>query len=394
MTSFGASALSVGAAAPAVSPEWQLLVAESRTGRVVGRLPLAGLQWSLPLAFDSGAEFRVTVALDGPPGTDDRSVTRRLRAITDIGWRFMLVAVYGTQAIAYGYVITHKPTPTTCQIGCGDLAALLRRRIVVKPGEWQNPAAPAADTPLGPASKAAIARALFVQATAEAGAELPLDLAFPVTNDGDNVRAYLGFELGTYAERLRQLGETEDGPDITVTPVLSADQQWVRLRVDIGEPYLGQQGADWVWNLGANLEDVEPDSDSSAMAQRAYVPGDGMDQGKIIGSAYDPTLVNAGVPLLERINSGHGTVKEEPTADAYAEADVAAYQHAIESWQMRVRANATPVLGSYRRGDWVNVRLSGHWWYDNGLYRRRITHIAGDASDTVTITTAPVRGGT
>lgn len=378
-------AIRAGQASAPVSPAWSLLVAETVTGRVLGRLPLAALTWSLPLGLGGGS-FQPTVHLDGPPGPDDRSVTRRVRTICADGPRFMLIAVYGTRAVSYGFVSAPIPSPTGVQIGTLDLAGLLDRRRVITPGQRATPSSAAANTTLGPTSKPNLARLLLLQAIAEDGADLPLDIP-AVGTSGSHVRTYLGSDLASYTERLRDLGDDVDGPDVRVTPLLSADQQWVTLRVDIGEPYVGRSG-ELTFEYPGNCVDVVPDYDFSPMAAWHYVPGDGADQDKPVGVAVRTALVDAGVPLMDRVDTSHGSTRDSTILNGYAEANANVLESGLESLTLTVSADASPELGTYAPGDDLQLRTSRHWWLDNETHHRRIVAVSGDHTDTVTIKTA------
>lgn len=379
-----------GQSSTPVSPSWSLLVAESVTGRVLGRLPLAALTWSLPLGL-AGGSFQPTVHLDGPPGVDDRSVTRRVRTICADGPRFLLVGVYGTRAVSYGFVSSPVPSPSGVQINTFGLGGLLDRRRVITPGQRANPSSAAANTSLGPTSKANLARLLLLQSIAEAGAALPLDIP-AVGTSGSHVRNYLGADLASYTERLRDLGDDVDGPDVRVTPVLSADQQWITLRVDIGEPYVGRSG-ELTFNYPGNCRDVVPDYDFSSMAAWHYVPGDGADQDKPVGVAVRTTLVDAGVPLMDRVDTSHGSTRDSAILDGYAEANADALESGLESLTLTVSADAEPALGTYGPGDDLSLRTTQHWWLDNQVHHRRIVDVSGDHTDIVTVKTAAAPEG-
>jgi hypothetical protein len=372
------------------SPRWSLLVAESVTGRVVGRLPLHSQTWHIPLGF-GGGRFEPEVPLDGPPRDDPTSVTRRVRDIVVPGLRHMIVAVYGRRPVAYGYVTAPAPAPGSVRIGTIDLAGLLARRRVVTPGLWPTPSAAAADTTLGPTSKPNLARLLLLQSIAEIGTELPLDIT-AVSTSGTEERVYPGYQLASYTEHLQDLGDDDDGPDIRVTPILSADQKWVRLQVAIGQPFVGRFG-DLAFNYPGNALDVMPDYDYGEMAARHYVPGDGTDQDKPIGVAVRTNAIAVGVPVVDRVDTSRGRIGDLTQLNSFAAANAAQYEFGLESFTLTVSADGSPELGGYGPGDDVQIRTSGHWWLDNGVYRRRIVGIGGDHTDRVTITTAPVPEG-
>ncbi|MFC6090881.1 hypothetical protein [Saccharothrix lopnurensis] len=391
MTAPEAAALA-GQSTPApVAPGWSLLAAESRTGRVVARLPLAGQQWATGLTFGSGTTYEPEVRLDGPPRADGRSVTQLVRDLCAQGPRVMLVGIYGRLPVTYGFITAPAPSPTGVRIGTLDLAGLLRRRSIITPGQRANPSAAAADTTLGPTSKPNLARLLLLQALGETDGGLPVDVS-TVATAGTHARTYQGFRFTSYGDALADLADDEDGPDIRVTPTLSADQRWVRLRVDLGEPYLGRWGAHH-WECPGSCLGIVPDYDYSQMGAWHYVPGDGTDYGKPVGVAYSGALLAAGVPLMDRVDATRSQLGDLGQLAAYARANAADLEGGLEALTLTVSAGGGPALGSYAPGDDCTVRTSGHWWLGNGLHRRRIVAIAGDHTEQVTITTAPVPEG-
>lgn len=372
-----------------VDAGWSLLVAESRTGRVTGRLPLAGLQWQTPLHWGDTYNLRATIGLDGPPGDDDRSVTKRVQAITNSGWRFMLVPCYRGTAITYGYVGPPAPSDGTVDVGCSDLYALMMHRVVVATGQRGNLAATAADTTYSATTLANMVRLLLLQGTSETGQGLPLTIATPATS-GVSSRTWAATDLRRYSEAIRDLNQADAGPDVTVTPVLSDDQTQVSLRVDIGEPYLGQKGSPWTWNCPGNCVDIDVDIDPSGMGDSVFVPGNGSDKSKPIGYATGGTLAAQGFPSLDVVDTQHGSEQSKTILDSYARNGLTYAQGPTATWKLKVRADSTPVLGTWRPGDTVTIQVSGHYWIPTGTYTRRIVSISGDATNLATVETAPV----
>jgi hypothetical protein len=375
-----------GAGTPTpVSPSWSLLVAESVTGHRVASLPLSSMRWSRGLRFGSGTDLEVTVPLDGTPIAGGQTVTERVRTFAGDGTRFMLVTVYGRTPISYGFITAPSPTPASCTIGTIDLAGLLRRRSIIAHGQRANPAGQAADVTLGPASKPELARLLLLHAIGEAGGALPLAISTPSAS-GSHVRTYNGFRFDTYTDALANLVDDEDGPDIRVTPVLSADQQWITLRVDIGEPWIGDSTHHW--ECPGSALDVVPDYDHSQAGAWHYVPGDGTDYDRPVGVAYAGAMLAAGVPLMDRVDSSRGSTSNLDTLNAAAAANATVFERGLESLTLTVDANGKPQLGTYAAGDMSTIRTSQHWWLGSDLHQRRIVGISGDHTDKVTVTTA------
>jgi Concanavalin A-like lectin/glucanases superfamily len=238
-----------------------------------------------------------------------------------------------------------------------------------------------------PRSLPEIARLLALLTTlktgANPGAELPITL--PAVNpDGEHVRTYQMHELGTIAERLGQLTQVENGPDVHLRPVLSADGHYMAWELRIGEPRLGR-AAGWTWTYGANCTTISVDSDASAMTMRAYVPGQSGTDTTPIGAAEDLSLLDAGWPLLERADGARSTTETTVNLDAQAADYLRAHDRPVEQWQVSVRADSQPALGIWALGDEAILRLRGHRWIEDGDYPRRILSVSGDAGDQITL---------
>lgn len=242
---------------------------------------------------------------------------------------------------------------------------------------------------VGPLSLPEIARLMVLLATlrmgSAEGAELPIDLPDDIVVDGPHVRTYQMHELGTIAERLGQLTQVEGGPDVHLRPVLTADGRSMRWEVRIGQPRLGSP-AGWVWTYGANCAQIAVDSDAAAMTMRAFVPGQsGTDTGTPVGDAEDLTLIDAGWPLLERGDSARSTTETTVNLEAQAADYLRAHDRPVEAWQVTVRADRHPVLGTWLLGDDALLRIRGHRWIEDADYPRRILSVSGDASDEITL---------
>ncbi|MGH4013174.1 MAG: hypothetical protein ACRDSL_04430 [Pseudonocardiaceae bacterium] len=242
---------------------------------------------------------------------------------------------------------------------------------------------------VGPLSLPELVRRMAQLATlkmgAASGAELPLTL--PAVNPGGtHVRTYQMHEVATIAERLGQLTQVENGPDVHLRPVLTADGRSFTWDVRIGEPRLGSP-AGWTWTYGANCSAIGVDSDSSAMTMRAYVPGQaGTDTDATpVGDAEDLSLIEAGWPLLERADSARPTTETTVNLDAQAADFLRAHDRPVEEWQVTARADTAPALGSWLLGDEATLRIRGHRWIEDGDYPRRLLTVSGNATDEITL---------
>lgn len=110
------------------SPRWRVLVADTRTGQLLGELPYQDLTWSDTLDFTRASTLSVTVPLETAEDV------ARARSVARGAWRYTLIATYGGTAIAAGPLVTHKVDEgvTSVELGCGGPATLLAARLVTR----------------------------------------------------------------------------------------------------------------------------------------------------------------------------------------------------------------------------------------------------------------------
>jgi len=234
------------------------------------------------------------------------------------------------------------------------------------------------------------------------GGELPIVLPDDETavDDADHTRTYKGFELATVQSRLDQLMGVINGPDIRFDPRLTADRMGVEAVMRVGteaEPLLFQAEADHVWDFRAprgGVSGLSVHRDAGGLASRSWVTGSGMDEALPMARADDPTLTDGGFPLLE-VSESRSSVEVQSTLDSWAAGNLAAAAAPWMTWSATVRADMSPLLGSYRCGDFAKVWVPKAHPYLSlllpaGFHRARIVNIAGDLGPNVNLTFAPV----
>jgi len=119
-----------------------------------------------------------------------------------------------------------------------------------------------------------------------------------------------------------------------------------------------------------------------------------MDEALLMARADDPTLTDGGFPLLE-VSEAHSTVEVQSTLDSWASGNLANAAAPWMTWTASVRADKSPLLGSYRCGDFAKVWVPASHPYLSlllpaGFHRARIMNISGDLGPNVALTFAPV----
>jgi len=247
-----------------------------------------------------------------------------------------------------------------------------------------------------------IAKRLIQLLMTHAGGNLPIVLPDDETAaaDADHTRTYKGFELATVAARLDQLQGVIGGPDIAFEPRLTADRmglEWVMRTGTEAEPLLFQGGGDHVWDFRVprgGVSGLSVHRDAGGLASRSWATGSGMDEALLMARADDPALTDGGFPLLE-VAESRSSVEVQSTLDAWAAGNLSAAAAPWMTWSASVRADMSPLLGSYRTGDFAKVWLPEAHPYlslllPSGYHRARIVNIAGDLGPDVNLTFAPV----
>lgn len=371
---------------PADDNIWYALVYENKTGAVVDDLPLIGVpQWqNLINTPNCGG----TVTTPVGDGTSDALSADKLRTYFEVGaGRFGVAVCYGTRLpsdwIAQAgpaWVATPSDDTATSevpsvQIGFSGFWSLLQARIMVPSGASGIGAVAA----YGPSTLRDIARAMLTDTLIRS--TLPLDVPAALGDSGANVRNYPAVDLAYFGQRLQELTQVQNGPDICFQPYFSAPGT-IRHQALIGNPYLTVTSQPMVFDYGANLISVIPPVSAVGMATRSYAKGAGTDAGSLVwGYSADATLENAGWPLLESVDSNHTTVTAQAEIDGWAAANQTQNGRAVKAWAARVRLDGAAPAGSYAPGQAVMYNMQGHFWIPDGLYSQRLLGISNGPDD-------------
>lgn len=371
---------------PADDNIWYALVYENKTGAVVDDLPLIGVpQWqNLINTPNCGG----TVTTPVGDGASDALSADKLRTYFEVGaGRFGVAVCYGTRLpsdwIAQAgpaWVATPSDDTATSevpsvQIGFSGFWSLLQARIMVPSGASGIGAVAA----YGPSTLRDIARAMLTDTLTRS--TLPLDVPAALGDSGINVRNYPAVDLAYFGQRLQELTQVQNGPDICFQPYFSAPGT-IRHQALIGNPYLTVTSQPMVFDYGANLISVIPPVSAVGMATRSYAKGAGTDAGSLVwGYSADATLENAGWPLLESVDSNHTTVTAQAEIDGWAAANQTQNGRAVKAWAARVRLDGAAPAGSYAPGQAVMYNMQGHFWIPDGLYSQRLLGISNGPDD-------------
>lgn len=210
-------------------------------------------------------------------------------------------------------------------------------------------------------------------------------------------RTYFGYDLADTGEALRQLCNVINGPDMVFDVVADPAAAAPRRVLQLGTPWLGQQGSAHVWEVGGNVTSYTWPSDGSSMATRAFAVGEGVDLGVPIAIHEDTSKYDTGFPLLE-FEGNYGSAEGADTLAGHAEADQQAGRMPVVLPKLVVRGDLPPTAAEVNRGDdgWLVVPADPfHKTGFEGPVRVVDMEFAPSSSaERVTLTMAPLLDGT
>jgi hypothetical protein len=342
-TAFSARAAEAEARSVGIDPP-ELCAYETRTGIVRRWLPLADWpDWERGLNL--AGSWQASVPLDS------RYISKEELTAFSTPYYFSWAVVQGNKIWQAGPVTGEDyagggATRTTIS-GVGMLGFLTAKRLMLNPARATRRGAAAIDAdivfspnPTSPIQSPvpaanqnlalpSIAARIVEIVLAEPGGDLPIDIA-STTIPGTAERTYPGYDLGYVGERLTELTQAENGPEIEFDPYFTTpDRTLVRHRMLVGNRRLGALATTSAvrWDSDKALVDLAFGKDGTVQLHRAYQRGSGMDRNTLIGFAENLAGVTSGpnqvMPLLEDVNSSHTQVELLSTLDGYARADVA-----------------------------------------------------------------------
>jgi hypothetical protein len=371
---------------------WRAFVVETVTGRIIADIPYVGVP-----RHSSGLNLTGDLNLTIPVGGN--AITKELLQSYLDPWRFSFGLSWGTHIFQCGPLITYQSqssgTAATVQIACAGLWSLFTlKRLLINPA-WVGTdiTAPEADTALTNLSLHTIAKRI-VQNDLDRNGDLPIVL--PADIAGTASRTWPGYDLATVGERLGQLTQGLDAPEIEFRPRFTDQTQMaVEWAMRIGNPRLGDLGLPHAWDYNQALTTLDEAVDGSRQQFRSWVRGNGMERGLLTGVAEDTSLTDVGWPMLEAVDGSHTSTTDLAELSSWAQANVLAYRRPVRTWSAEVRIDGTngrnqttgsPSIAVVAAGDTARLVVKDHPLIADGLYGRRIIGIqSGQSTATVSL---------
>lgn len=401
----------------------EVMAFSTRTGRVIASLPYTGNpRWNNGVnqlgTWQATFQLRGTAESAGlsPEDLDGLAVP----------WRISYAIVSGTQIWEAGPLVTEsyqRGAGTTTLSGGGLWKFLTDKRILVNPGRAQLGAITGTDADIvfGPTgytpeiggtvpagnrdlSLHTIAKRIVQTIEGAAGGDLPI--VYPDDIAGTSIREYPGYDLASPGQRLTDLTQVDQGPEIQFQPefVDPLTRQAIQWRMRIGNPTLGALNFPHHWDSGRALIDADYGTDGSTMATRDFERGNGMNRDLVIGFADNPIgTADPEVLLVEEAGSAHTSATDVTTLNAWAQAAVAGGGTPVPIMNALVRTAGDDGNGNQTRsphqagvfsGDTGVLQIRRHRRLRDGDYSVRIIGRAGGDSPQEMLLTLQLLGRT
>lgn len=397
---------------------WKVLVADTRTGRVV-EPDLPYLDISYDYGINKAGGWSVTLPID------DNTLTKQdIEELSD-PWRFCIGVYLGNYIAQMGPLVAERFTDSkglakTEIAGSGIWDLFTRKRILAYGAlaevtgasvtQWYSDVVfgPGPNSPKGTPIPAAhlnvslhtIAKRLIEVSMARPNGALPITLPSDIA--GVSEREYPAYDLAYVGERLMQLTQVDSGPEVEFRPQFVDDTKaYARWEMRIGTPTAGGRigNLDTVhqWEYGNALTHLHFSRDGSDQTHTRFERGGGTERDLLVGYATDPTYGANGWPLLEDAGTEHSSATETATLDSWATAAVNTNKLAVTTWTAVVRVagdngmgydTGSPPLNEFQVGDTAAFQVLGHRRIRDGRYKLRILSVSsGGSSESAVLTT-------
>jgi len=367
----------------------RFFIGDLLTGRRLQDLNVASGSWTNTL--NAAGAISCTVSLRDP-------VTRKLGLadLAAVGKSFLAVAE-GTTILNAGplWVHDYDDDAQTLSFTAAGMWSYFDHRVLLPVLAGRLPTDPTTNTrwtkvsvdPDDPwptdtsKSYQGMVRGLVAQAQAQTGGNVPVIL--PAEIPGGFERNYVGADVAWVGERIKQLTQVENGPDVRFPPRFTTDKLGVEWPLLIGTPTqpLLFSPIDVIFRPSAaksSVSNLKVNVDGTQLASRGFASGGRQSGESVAAVATDPTLPAAGYPALDAVDSTHQTISKDATVEGYANELVVRGRNPVQTWSLTHNVSQEPFLGTFSEGDFASIRMHDNPYIKEGHHRMRITQIGGD----------------
>lgn len=356
-----------------------------RTGRRLRSLPTTtDGDWSSVLNAGGSLSCRVPVSVE-TQSFNLRESTRE--------WRTGLAAVEGDLILQAGPIVHRNYSNDELSIEALGFWAVLDRRYLI-PSLWDSQNVSGPIDPDDPdwtltlsGSYSDIVRGIVLNALDWSDGDLPIVL--PDVTGGTHELSYSGFDAAPVGQRIAEITQRQDGPQVRFDPRFNADRDGIEFVLRVGaedETYVGGARA-MRWSLaaaGSPISSLSLDMDGRTIGSQGWSFGGRQSDLPVLVKSRDPFLVDRGWPLMDLDDREHANASNPDTLVSYMVARLSRVQRSSDVWKFDIQRDS-PEVGSYGVGDPVDLKVKGDPFIPDGTYELRVVSISGGSGDTVSV---------
>ena len=325
---------------------YRYLFADLRTNAILAELPLTGVAFTQALNTAGSLSGRLLLS-------DPRLVNYDIQGSTIPARTAIYVDRDGV--LVWGGILwtrTYSSEIQTMNFTAREFESYFERRRIVT-----SVAFTATD-------QLTVAQSLINTAQSATGGNIGITV--PSNTSGITVdRVYYSYELKDVWSAVKDLSTSSTGFDINIDVAYDSfgtPQKYLRTDYPYrGITYNAADSTALVLELPGNIVQYEYPDEGNVTANAMYAIGPGSNEGKLIGSAYVTTQLGAGWPLLEDTTT-YNDVYDPTLLTNLAASEVSAKQNPVVTAKVVIPAYVDPVLGSYKTGDQVMLRITDDRW--------------------------------
>jgi hypothetical protein len=316
---------------------YRYLFADLLTNEIVGELPLTGVSFTQQL--NQAGTLQGHLLLSGMTTAQFNVNASTTPARTGIYVDRNGILIWG--GVIWGR--TYNSSEQTLNIVAREFESYFERRRITTTQAFTNQ------------DQLLIARTLITSAQAVPSG----DIGVIVGTETSGVllsRTYYSYELKGVYNAIQDLSRGEDGFDFNIQVAYDPITNEPTKTLVLGYPRTGTiysptdpEAIVFEFPAG-NIVDYEYPEDGAIAANTVYALGAGSNEGKLIESAQDTTLLADGWPLLEE-QANYSDVTDSTYLQQLATGQVLAVAYPPTTIKIVVPAYVTPELGAYQIGD-------------------------------------------
>ena len=232
--------------------------------------------------------------------------------------------------------------------------------------------------------------ATLLQYTTVVGGTQILPVVLPAIVAGTQSRTYYNYSLQSIEDGLREIQNSNGGPDIDFAPSWSGG-------LSGGLQYTARMGTDAAPKLTGGIFDFNMTAERNGLFNVSITEDATKQLTGIIavgaGSGADVKVAQAGIGAagtfgtVPRLDVAHpfGQIEVQTDLQNHANAEIALYQYPTKQWQMSLMADGPVDVGSLVLGSTLRVYNKGRILAPDGWTSQRLIGISGDLSNKITL---------